>query len=251
MIVLKSDKEIELMREAGRIVAYVWQELEKKVAPGISGKELDRYAERIILEKGAIPVFKGHRGFPGAICVSANEVIVHGIPTKKKLEEGDIVSLDVGVKYKGYCGDGAITLPVGRVSPEAKRLIEVTRDSLFKAIKQAKVGNHLSDISWAVQSFVEKQGFSIIRKFVGHGIGKEIHEDPRIPNFGKPHQGAVLEKGMVFCIEPMVSAGGYEVEISSDGWTATTRDKSLSAHFEHMVAITGRGAEILTELSSE
>lgn len=251
MIIIKSDEEIELMREAGQLVAYVLERLKKKVSPGISGRELDKYAEELILEKGAIPVFKGYQGFPAAICVSANEVIVHGIPSDKRLKQGDIVSLDVGVKYKGYCGDAAITLPVGRVSLEAKRLIKVTRDSLFKAIKQARPGNHLSDISWAVQSFVEKEGFSIIRKFVGHGIGKEIHEDPRIPNFGKPHQGVVLEKGMVFCIEPMVSAGNYEVEINSDSWTATMKDKSLSAHFEHMIAIRDKGAEILTKLSSE
>ena len=248
MIILKTDKEIELMRQAGQIVAYVWEKLREKVRPGISGEELNNYAEELILKKGAIPVFKGHQGFPAAICVSTNEVVVHGVPTKKELKEGDIVSLDVGVRYKGYCGDGAITLPVGRVSPEAKRLIEVTRKALFKAIKQAKPGNRLSDISWAVQSFVEKQGFSVIRKFVGHGIGKEIHEDPRIPNFGKPHQGVVLEKGMVFCIEPMVSAGRYEVEIGPDGWTAATKDKSLSAHFEHMIAIRDKGAEILTEI---
>lgn len=248
MIIIKSDKEIELMREAGRIVAYVWQELEKKVAPGISGEKLNECAEELILKKGATPVFKGHQGFPAAICVSVNEVIVHGIPTERKLKEGDIVSLDVGSKYKGYCGDGAITLPVGRVSHEAKRLIDVTRKSLFEAIKQARPGNCLSDISWAVQSFVEKQGFSVIRNFVGHGIGKEIHEDPRIPNFGEPHQGVVLEKGMVFCIEPMVAAGGYGVEISSDGWTVRTKDRTLSAHFEHMIAIRGKGAEILTKI---
>ena len=246
MIIIKSDKEIELMREAGEIVAYVLQELEKKVQPGVAGRELNKYAEKLILEKGAAPIFKGHQGFPAAICVSVNEVIVHGIPTERELKEGDIVSLDVGVKYKGYCGDAAITLPVGKISREAKRLLEITRKALFRAIKQAKVGNHLSDISWAVQSFVEKQGFSVIRKFVGHGIGKEIHEDPRIPNFGKPHQGAILEKGMVFCIEPMISAGNYEIKISSDGWTATTKDGSLSAHFEHMIAIRDGGAEILT-----
>ncbi|MCD6093476.1 MAG: type I methionyl aminopeptidase [Candidatus Omnitrophica bacterium] len=248
MIIIKTDKEIELMRQAGHIVAYVWEKLREKVRPGISGEELNNYAEELILKKGAIPVFKGHQGFPAAICVSTNEVVVHGVPSKKKLKEGDIVSLDVGVRYKGYCGDGAITLPVGRVSPEAKRLIEVTRKALFKAIKQAKPGNRLSDISWAVQSFVEEQGFSVIRKFVGHGIGKEIHEDPRIPNFGKPHQGVVLEKGMVFCIEPMVSAGRYEVEIGPDGWTAATKDKSLSAHFEHMIAIRDKGVEILTAI---
>jgi len=249
MIILKSDKEIALMRKAGRIVAYVWEKLKERVRPGISGEELNSYAEELILEKGAIPVFKGHQGFPAAICVSTNEIVVHGIPSKKELKEGDIVSLDIGAKYKGYCGDGAITLPVGTVSPEARRLICVTRNSLFEAIKQAKPGNHISDISWAVQSCVEKQDFSVIRKFTGHGIGKDIHEDPKIPNFGKPHQGPVLKKGMVFCIEPMVSTGGYEVEISSDGWTATTKDKSLSAHFEHMVAITDKGVEILTESS--
>jgi len=248
MIILKTDKEIELMRQAGQIVAYVWEKLREKVRSGISGEELNNYAEELILKKGAIPVFKGYQGFPAAICVSTNEVVVHGVPSKKKLKEGDIVSLDVGVRYKGYCGDGAITLPVGRVSPEAKRLIEVTRKALFKAIKQAKPGNRLSDISWAVQSFVEEQRFSVIRKFVGHGIGKEIHEDPRIPNFGKPHQGVVLEKGMVFCIEPMVSAGRYEVEIGPDGWTAATKDKSLNAHFEHMIAIRDKGAEILTKM---
>ncbi len=248
MVTLKNEKEISLMRQAGQVVAYVFERLKREVRPGISGKELDKCAEDLILEKGALPAFKGHQGFPATLCVSANEVIVHGIPTEERLKEGDIVSLDVGAKCEGYYSDGAITLPVGEISSQAKKLIETTRKSLFKAIKEVKPGNRLSDISWAVQSFVEKEGFSVIRRFVGHGIGKEIHEDPRIPNFGEPHQGIVLNKGMVFCIEPMVAVGDYEIEISPDGWTAITKDKSLSAHFEHMIAITDRGAEILTAI---
>ncbi|RKY39720.1 MAG: type I methionyl aminopeptidase [Candidatus Omnitrophota bacterium] len=246
MIPIKSKEEIALMREAGQIVAYVLREIEKRIKPGVSGKELDNYAEEIILSKGAQPVFKGHKGFPGSICISINEVIVHGVPSDRKIEEGDIVGVDVGVRYKGYCADGAKTLAIGEVSSQAKRLLACTERALAEGIRKARAGGHLSDISWAIQSFVEKQGFSVIRKFVGHGIGKEIHEEPRIPNFGRPHQGPLLKEGMVFCIEPMVCTGDYEVEIEADGWTARTRDRSLAAHFEHMVVINKGEAEILT-----
>jgi methionyl aminopeptidase len=248
VIIIRSRREIEHLKKSNVIVAEVFQELKKAVKPGITTKELDQITETIILSKGALPAFKGYRGFPASLCVSINEEVVHGIPSQRRLKEGDIVSLDVGVKLDGYFGDGAITLPIGDVDRESKRLLEVTERALYIGIERAKVGNRLFDISYAIQSWVEGHGFSVVRDFVGHGIGKDLHEEPQIPNFGSPHQGPRLEEGMVFALEPMVNEGTYEVKILSDGWTVVTADGKRSAHFEHTIAIAERGAEILSTL---
>lgn len=249
MIVLKSLQEIELMRQAGRIVGEVLYELSQAVKPGITTAQLDILAVRCIRKNNAEPAFLGYNGFPASICVSVNEELVHGIPGLRRLKNGDIVSIDVGVRYKGYYGDAAATFPVGKVSSSAAQLIEVTRESLNRAIKKAIPGNRLYDISYAVQSYVESQGFSVIRSYVGHGIGSRLHEEPQVPNFGMPGKGPLLEPGMVLAIEPMVSAGTWEVETLGDQWTVVTRDRSLSAHFEHSVAILEDGPKILTSFS--
>ena len=220
--------------------------LKKFIRAGISTIEIDRLAEKLIREENVISAFKDYNGFPANICTSVNEEVVHGIPGQKMLKDGDIISLDAGINYKGYISDVAITLPVGRIDPKVKKLIEVTRNALSQGIKQARVNNHLSDISYAIQTYVEKQGFSVVRQFVGHGIGYSLHEDPQIPNFGLPHQGEVLKKGMVFAIEPMVNMGTWECKILDNGWTAVTKDGLPSAHFEHTVAITEEGPKILT-----
>jgi methionyl aminopeptidase len=209
-------------------------------------REIDELAEKLIREQNALPAFKGYKGFPATVCTSINEEIVHGIPSERRLKNGDILGLDVGVKYNGYFSDAAVTLPVGVVSAKVKKLIEVARKALAEGIKEARPGNHLLDISAAIQRQVEKNGFSVVRQFVGHGIGTSLHEDPEIPNFGQPHHGLLLEKGMVLAIEPMVNMGGWEAEISANGWTAVTKDGLPSAHFEHTVAITEKGPEILT-----
>jgi len=248
VIIIKSPREIEQMRRSNLIVAEVFQGLKKVIGPGISTQELDQITESIILLKGAVPAFKGYRGFPASLCISINEEVVHGIPSQRRLREGDIVSLDVGVNLNGYFGDGAMTLPVGEVDQEARRLLEVTEKALSIGIEKAKLGNRLSDISYAIQSWVESQGFSVVRDFVGHGIGRDLHEEPQIPNFGSPHQGPRLGKGMVFALEPMVNEGTYEVKILSDGWTVVTADGKRSAHFEHTMVITDQGAEILSVL---
>ena len=232
-------------------MAEVFQKLEKVVAPGITTRELDQIAEEIILSKGATPAFKGYRGFPATLCTSINEEVVHGIPSERRLEEGDIVSLDVGTKLNGYFGDGAITLPVGEVDDEVQRLIEVTEKALRIGVGKAKIGNRLFDISYAIQTWVESQGFSVVRDYVGHGIGMDLHEEPQIPNFGSPHQGPRLEKGMVLSLEPMVNEGTHEVRILSDGWTVVTADRKRSAHFEHTIAITDEGPEILSTLETD
>lgn len=220
--------------------------LKKFIRAGISTIEIDRLAEKLIREENVISAFKDYNGFPANICTSVNEEVVHGIPGQKMLKDGDIISLDAGINYKGYISDVAITLPVGRIDPKAEKLIEVTRNALAQGIKQARVNNHLSDISYAIQTYVESQGFSVVRQFVGHGIGYSLHEDPQIPNFGLPHQGEVLKKGMVFAIEPMVNMGTWECKILDNGWTAVTKDGLPSAHFEHTVAITEEGPKILT-----
>ena len=230
------------------MVAEVFEKLKGIIEPGITTRELDQVAEDYILLKGARPAFKGYRGFPATLCISINDEVVHGIPGQRRLKQGDIVSLDVGVNYLGYFGDAAITFPVGEVDPEAKRLLEVTEKALYIGIEKAKVGNRLFDISYAIQSWVESHGFSVVRDFVGHGIGRELHEEPQIPNFGVPHQGPRLGKGMVFALEPMVNEGTYEVRVLSDGWTVVTADGKRSAHFEHTIAITEDGAEILSVL---
>jgi methionyl aminopeptidase len=248
MIIIKSLREIDLLKRSNSVIAEVFLELKPMVEPGVMTRDLDRVAEEVIRSRRALPAFKGYRGFPASICASINEEVVHGIPGERKLKEGDIVSLDVGVISNGYYGDAAITLPVGRVDQESSRLLDVTRRALDIGIEQARTGNRLFDISHAIQSWVEGSGFSVVRDFVGHGIGKNLHEEPQIPNFGAPHQGPRLEKGMVFALEPMVNAGGFDVKVLSDGWTVVTADGKRSAHFEHTVAITDNGAEILSIL---
>lgn len=246
MIIIRSSREIDQLRRANVIVAEVLQKLRKAIAPGISTRELDQMAEEVILSRDALPAFKGYRGFPRSVCISINEEVVHGIPDQRKLKEGEIVSIDVGTNLNGYFGDAAVTLPVGEVDREAQRLLEVTEKALYVGIEQARVGNRLFDISFAIQAWVESHGFSVVRDFVGHGIGRSLHEEPQIPNFGPPHQGPRLEKGMIFALEPMVNEGTYEVKILSDGWTVVTADGKRSAHFEHTIAVTDGEAEILT-----
>jgi methionyl aminopeptidase len=248
MIIIKSSREIEQLKRSNVIVAEVFEKLKGMIVPGVTTKELDQVAEEFILSKGARPAFKGYRGFPATLCISINEEVVHGIPGQRRLKEGDIVSLDGGVNYLGYFGDAAITLPVGEVDSEARRLLEVTERALYIGIEEAKAGNRLFDISYAIQRWVESHGFSVVRDFVGHGIGRDLHEEPQVPNFGAPHQGPRLEKGMVFALEPMVNEGTYEVRVLSDGWTVVTADGRRSAHFEHTIAITDNGAEILSIL---
>lgn len=245
---LKVKEEIDYMKKGGKILALIFKELEKYIQEGISTYDLSRNAERLIYKYGAKPAFKGYRGYPEVICVSINDEVVHGIPKKdRKLKNGDIVSIDIGLEYNGFYVDSARTYPVGEVSPLALKLIEVTESALWKGIEKAKVGNHLSDISWAIQEYVEKNGFNIIREFTGHGIGRNLHEPPSIPNFGPPGQGPILEEGLALAIEPMVSMGDYRVKILDDGWTAVTLDGSLSAHFEHTIVITNKGPEVLTQ----
>jgi methionyl aminopeptidase len=252
VIALKSSREIEIMRRANVIVAEVLQELKHRVAPGITTLELDAIAEELTLKKKAIPAFKGYsvagRIFPRCLCVSINEEIVHGIPSQRTLREGDIVGLDYGVIYDGFYGDSAVTVGVGRVSEDAKRLMEVTELALHKGIEQLHEGKRLGDLGAIVQQTAESAGYSVVRAFVGHGIGKKLHEEPPVPNYGEPDRGVRLKEGMVLAIEPMVNAGGYEVEIKEDGWTAVTKDGSLAAHFEHSVAITKDGPYILSRL---
>ena len=246
-ISIKSKQELEILREAGRLLASIVEDLKRSLKSGISTKAIDLEAERIIRDRGVVPAFKGYRGFPGCICISLNEQVVHGIPGNRILQEGDIVSLDVGIIHRGYYSDTAVTVGIGGIKPELKKLLDVTQQSLFKGIEEAKVNNHLSDISHAVQSHVEANGFSVVREFVGHGIGKQLHEDPEIPNFGAPHQGPILKEGMVFAIEPMVNLGSWQTKILEDGWTVVTQDRQPSAHFEHTIAITNNGPEILTQ----
>lgn len=248
MIVCKSELEINLMREAGRIVAKTHEKLAQAIQPGITTMELDQIAEDCIRSNGATPSFKGYNGFPGSICASVNEELVHGIPGSRKLKEGDIISIDVGAFYQGYHGDSAWTYGVGKVSDLANQLLEVTEKSLYEAIEQVKPGNRLSDISHAVQSYVEPKGFSIVREYVGHGIGTKLHEEPQIPNYGPPGRGPRLKPGMVLAIEPMVNAGERYVKTLDDLWTVVTQDGALCAHFEHTVVITADGYEILTKL---
>ena len=248
MIELKTPQEIGLMRQAGRIVGGLLAYLAGLVRPGIKTKQLDEEAMTYLRRHGAQPAFLGYRGFPATICVSVNEQVVHGIPAERKLLEGDLVSLDAGAVVEGLYADAATTVAVGEISPEARRLLETARQALQEGIAQATAGHRVSDISHAVQQRVEREGFGVVRDFVGHGIGHALHEDPPIPNFGPPHVGPRLKAGMVLAIEPMVTLGGYDVEILSDGWTAVTKDGSLSAHFEHTVAITDQGAEVLSQL---
>lgn len=248
MIILKSPKEIDRMRESCRIVTEILEMLKESIKPGVTTLLLDEKAEREALKRRAKPAFKGYSGYPYSLCCSVNEQVVHGMPGKRELLEGDIISIDFGVIMGGFYGDAAITVPVGRVSKNAETLIRVTEESLGAAVEKASAGNRLSDISHAVQSHVEKRGFSVVREFVGHGIGRSLHESPQIPNFGSPGRGITLKAGMVLAIEPMINEKGSDVKILEDGWTAVTCDSGLSAHFEHTVAITENGPEILTKL---
>lgn len=248
MIIRKSDFEVDLMRIAGRIVAETHQVLAKAIRPGITTKELDQIAEDFIRSKGASPSFLGYGGFPASICTSINEELVHGIPSNKVLKDGDIISIDIGAEYKGYHGDSAWTYGVGKNSDLASRLLTVTEESLYKGLEKATPDFRLSDISHAIQQHVEANGFSIVREYVGHGIGEDLHEDPQIPNYGPPNRGPRLKPGMALAIEPMVNAGERFVRTLADRWTVVTEDKSLSAHFEHTIIITNSGHEILTKL---
>ncbi|MBB3870054.1 type I methionyl aminopeptidase [Geobacillus sp. NFOSA3] len=248
MIICKTPREIEIMREAGKIVALTRQELEKHIRPGITTKELDAIAEAVIRKHGAIPSFKGYNGFPGSICASVNEELVHGIPGDRVLKEGDIISIDVGAQYNGYHADSAWTYPVGEIAEETKKLLEVTEKSLYIGLEEAKPGARLSNISHAIQTYVESHHFSIVREYVGHGIGQNLHEDPQIPHYGPPNKGPRLKPGMTLCIEPMVNAGSRYVKTLADNWTVVTVDGKMCAHFEHTIAITENGYEILTTL---
>jgi len=236
------------MRRSGAIVAEVLTELRGMVKPGVRTIDLDKRSEELTRKKGANPAFKGYRGFPFSLCASINSEVVHGMPSDRFLKEGDIISLDFGICYEGYYGDAAITVPVGQVSDKSRKLINVTEEALYQAIDKARVGNRLGDISSEVQRHVEAFGFSVVRDYVGHGIGRQLHEDPQIPNFGKKGRGVELRPGMVFAIEPMVNEGSYDVRVLQDGWTVVTEDGRLSAHFEHTVAITENGPEILSEI---
>jgi methionyl aminopeptidase len=246
VIVCKSPAEIERMRAANQLVADVLAELAAMVAPGVTTADLDRAAERLVRAGGAEPAFKGYRGYPCTLCASVNEQVVHGIPSPRALVEGDIISLDMGVKLNGFFGDSAVTVPVGQVAPDVERLLEVTQDALARGIEQVRLGGRVSDIGHAIQTHVEAHGFSVVREFVGHGIGAALHEEPQIANYGEPGRGPRLAEGMVLAIEPMVNMGRPAVKVLADGWTAVTRDGSLSAHFEHTVAVTKNGPRVLT-----
>ncbi len=250
MIPIKTEEDLEMMRAAGRILTWVMQELQKHVKVNITTLELDEIAAVLFVKKNAKSAFKGYKGFPANICASINEEIVHGIPGGRKLKEGDIISLDLGVNYEGYFSDCAMTIAVGRANPKIKKLLAVTKESLLLGVKKAQINNYISDISNAIQRHVEKNKFSVVRMFVGHGIGKNLHEEPEIPNFGQAHKGDIIKRGMVLAIEPMVNMGGWESKILDNNWTAVTMDGKPSAHFEYTVAVTEKGPEVLTQLFS-
>ena len=248
MINIKSKREIDLLKEAGRITYLTHLEVKKHIKPGITTNELDRIADEFILKNGCTPSFKNYNGFPKSICASINDEVVHGIPSNRKLKEGDIISIDIGVCYKGYHGDSAWTYAVGNISEEAKHLMKVTEESLYAGLEKVKPGNRLSDISHAIQVYLESHGCSTPRDYTGHGIGTEVHEDPMVPNYGAPGKGPRLKKGMALAIEPMAHLGSCETEVLDDEWTVVTRDRSLAAHFEHTIVITDDGYEIMTKL---
>ncbi|MGE0269050.1 MAG: type I methionyl aminopeptidase [Candidatus Omnitrophota bacterium] len=247
LINIKTKEELKVLREAGKILAGIVQDVKSSLKSGVTTKEVDRIAERLIAKQNVIPAFKGYRGFPGCVCISVNHEVVHGIPSERILKDGDIVSLDVGIIHNKYYSDTAVTVAIGPVDPVLQKLLDVTKESLYRGINQARVHNHLSDISSAIQRYVESNKFFVVKDFVGHGIGRNLHEDPEIPNYGPPHQGPVLKEGMVFAIEPMVNIGTWQTKILDDGWTVSTADGKASAHFEHTVAILNNGPEILTE----
>ncbi|WP_303851554.1 type I methionyl aminopeptidase [Seleniivibrio woodruffii] len=246
MVVIKSKSELDLMRISGSVVKEVLEKLEEFIKPGLTTLDIDKFAENIISSRDALPSFKGYRGYPASICASINEVVVHGIPSDRKIVEGDIISVDVGAYKNGFHGDAARTYAVGKISKEAEDLMRVTEESFFKGIEKAVDGGRLTDISHAVQVHCESHGYGVVRDFFGHGIGREMHEEPAIPNYGKPNRGLRLRAGMVLAVEPMVTAGHYSVRTLKDGWTAVTEDGSLAAHYENTVAITPNGPEILT-----
>ena len=246
MITIKSPREIELLRIAGEITGSTHNYLKPYIKPGITTKELDALAEEYILSRGATPSFKGYDGFPGTVCASINEEVVHGIPGSRKLKEGDIITLDIGACFKGYHGDSAWTYAVGKISSEKEKLMTVTKESLFKGLEQVKAGNRIGDIGHAVQNYAESFGFGVVRELVGHGVGTDIHEEPDVPNYGKAHTGLVMKKGMVIAVEPMITYGSREICILDDDWTIVTMDESPAAHYEHTVLVTEDGYEILT-----
>ncbi|XOB40432.1 MAG: type I methionyl aminopeptidase [Candidatus Nealsonbacteria bacterium] len=248
MIPIKSKEEIEIMREGGNILATIMKELEKRVEPGIATIQLDRLAESLIFKYGGKPSFKGYQGYPAALCVSINKEIVHAVPSQRIVKGGDIISLDLGLFYKGFHADMAVTLAVGNVSSEARRLLRATKKALKRGIKKARLGNTFGDISNTIQRYTEDQGFSVVRDLCGHGIGRELHEEPKILNYGKRHSGPEIKEGMCFCIEPMLTLGGWEIKKSEDGFGYETQDGSLSCHFEHTMVVTKQGCQILTSL---
>lgn len=245
---MKSRREIEKMKKSNALVAAILEELRKKIKPGVKTIELDRLSEEMALKKGARPAFKGYRGYPYSLCTSVNSEVVHGMPSERELKEGDIISLDFGILHGGYYGDAAVTVPVGQITPAAKRLLAVTEEALYRGIAEARAGNRIGDISAAIQGHAEAAGFSVVRDLVGHGIGRSLHEDPQVPNYGTSGRGIELKTGMVFAIEPMVNEGTYRVDVLRDGWTVVTADGKLSAHFEHSVAITENGPVILSRI---
>lgn len=246
MIILKTSQELDVIARAGRILRGCLDVLAEAVEPGVSTRELDRLAEEYIRGCGGVPTFKGYRGFPGSICTSPNDMVVHGIPGATRLREGDILGIDVGVTYQDFIADAAVTVPVGVISDEAQALVTATEESLMLAVEQCRSGHRVGDISHTVQTHVEARGYSVVRSLVGHGVGRDMHEEPQVPNFGRPGRGPRLSEGMVLAIEPMVNIGGYEVEVGSDTWSIFTKDGSLSAHFEHTVAVTADGPRLLT-----
>jgi methionyl aminopeptidase len=248
MIVLRSDDEIKLIRQAGSILAEALEKLKRSVRPGVRTRDLDTIAREEIMKRGGYPAFKDYKGFPANICVSINEAVVHGIPSNRKIKDGDIVSIDIGVKFKDYFADAAITVAAGQISDTAQKLIDVTEKALYIGIENALPGNRISDVSNSIQAHVESNGFGVVRALVGHGIGARLHEEPEVPNYGRPGTGPKIESGMVLAIEPMVNAGAFDVETLEDGWTTITKDGSLSAHFEHTIAVREKKAEILTLL---
>ena len=247
-IVIKSEEELQILRQAGKILASIIAQIKGSVKIEVTTRQIDAQVEALIEKHGVKPAFKGYRGFPSSTCISVNEEVVHGIPGDRILREGDIVSLDIGIRHKGYFSDTAVTLAIGKINSKIQSLLDTTRESLYRGIEQARVNNHLSDISQAIQEVIENKGFSVVREFVGHGIGQNLHEDPEIANFGVAHQGPVLREGMVFAIEPMANLGGWQTKIKDDGWTVVTADGQPSAHFEHTIAVTSQGPEILTQI---
>ncbi|HKS96805.1 MAG TPA: type I methionyl aminopeptidase [Terriglobia bacterium] len=250
MIICKSPVEIERLRRSGRMVREILEEMRDRVRPGVTTLELERHAEKRLVDLGARPAFKGYRGYPCCLCTSVNDEIIHGIPSGRRLEEGDVLSLDMGVVLDGYYGDSALTLPVGKISGRLERLLRVTEEALDLAIGKVKLGNRVGDISAAVQQYAEGHGYNVVREFVGHGVGRELHEEPQVPNYGKAGRGPVLKEGMVLAIEPMVTEGSEKLRVLDDHWTAVTLDGSYSAHFEHMVAVTRNGPDVLTRLNA-